>query len=61
MPFIDSKLTLPNKKILYNLPASNVLTKDKKDMVIDNYVIWQISDQWNLSVNRLYIGSGKTD
>jgi len=44
MPFIDSKLTLPNKKILYNLPASNVLTKDKKDMVIDNYVIWQISD-----------------
>ncbi|WP_265444482.1 protease modulator HflC [Acetivibrio straminisolvens] len=43
-PFIDSKLTLPNKKILYNLPASNVLTKDKKDMVIDNYVIWYISD-----------------
>jgi membrane protease subunit HflC len=26
------------------LTASNVLTKDKKDMVIDNYVIWQISD-----------------
>ncbi|HOQ37503.1 MAG TPA: protease modulator HflC [Acetivibrio sp.] len=44
VPFIDDKLTLPNKKIIYDLAASNVLTKDKKDMVIDNYVIWQISD-----------------
>lgn len=44
VPFIDDKLTLPNKKIIYDLAPSNVLTKDKKDMVIDNYVIWQISD-----------------
>ncbi|NLP14229.1 MAG: protease modulator HflC [Clostridium sp.] len=44
VPFIDDKLTLPNKKIIYDLTASNVLTKDKKDMVIDNYVIWQISN-----------------
>ncbi len=44
VPFIDDKLTLPNKKIVYDLTPSNVLTRDKKDMVIDNYVIWQISD-----------------
>lgn len=44
VPFIDSGLTLPNKKIVYDLEASNVLTKDKKDMVIDNYVIWHITN-----------------
>jgi len=30
--------------LLYDLPASDVLTKDKKAMVIDDYVLWQISD-----------------
>ncbi|MFZ5988570.1 MAG: protease modulator HflC [Bacillota bacterium] len=44
VPFVDTKFVLPKKKVLYDLAASNVLTKDKKDMVIDNYVIWQISD-----------------
>lgn len=44
VPFVDSKIILPNKKLLYDLKASNVLTKDKKDMVIDNYVVWQISN-----------------
>lgn len=44
VPFMDSKFVLPKKKIVYDLQPSNVLTKDKKAMVIDNYVIWQITD-----------------
>lgn len=44
VPFVDSKFVFPKKKILYDLQPSNVLTKDKKAMVVDNYVIWQISD-----------------
>lgn len=43
-PFTDSKFVLPKKKILYDLQPSNVLTEDKKAMVVDNYVIWEISD-----------------
>ena len=44
VPFMDSKFVLPKKKIVYDLTASSVLTKDKKSMIIDNYVIWQIND-----------------
>ncbi|OPZ85214.1 MAG: Modulator of FtsH protease HflC [Firmicutes bacterium ADurb.Bin419] len=44
VPFMDSKFVFPKKKIVYDLQPSNVLTKDKKAMVIDNYVIWQITD-----------------
>lgn len=44
LPFIDSKFVLPKKKILYNLQPSNVLTEDKKAMVVDNYVLWEIND-----------------
>lgn len=44
VPFVDSKFVLPKKKILYDLNPSNVLTKDKKAMVVDNYVIWEITD-----------------
>lgn len=44
VPFIDGKFVLPKKKILYNLQPSNVLTEDKKAMVVDNYVVWEISD-----------------
>jgi len=44
IPFLDSKFVLPKKKILYNLQPSNVLTEDKKAMVVDNYVLWEISN-----------------
>jgi len=44
VPFLDSKFEFPKKKILYDLQASNVLTEDKKAMVVDNYVVWEISD-----------------
>ena len=44
VPFTDSKFVLPKKKILYDLQPSDVLTEDKKAMVVDNYVLWEISD-----------------
>jgi len=43
MPFIDSKLTLPIKNTLQPSGVKRI-DKGQKDMVIDNYVIWQISD-----------------
>lgn len=44
MPFIDSVSTLPEKKQLYDMQPSDVLTSDKKAMIVDNYVIWRITD-----------------
>ncbi|NLL06852.1 MAG: protease modulator HflC [Clostridiaceae bacterium] len=44
VPFVDNKFVLPKKKILYDLKPSDVLTGDKKAMVVDNYVLWEISD-----------------
>ncbi len=43
-PFITSKTTLPNTIKLYDLPASDVITKDKKTMIVDCYTLWEIAD-----------------
>lgn len=44
IPFIQSKSSLPKTKMLYDLASSDVITKDKHSMVVDNYVLWEISD-----------------
>lgn len=44
MPFIESIDTIPNELLLYDLPASDVITSDKKTMIVDSYVLWQITD-----------------
>jgi membrane protease subunit HflC len=44
LPFIESVDTLPKNIILYDLAPSDVITKDKKAMVADSYVLWKISD-----------------
>lgn len=43
-PFIQSKSTLPNKMLIYDLPISEVTTKDKQTMVADAFAMWRISD-----------------
>ena len=44
IPFIESTQSLPNEALLYDLAASDVITKDKKTMISDSYVLWKISD-----------------
>ena len=44
MPFVESIDTIPNELLLYDLPASDVITSDKKTMIVDSYVLWQITD-----------------
>lgn len=44
IPFIESKQSLPKETLLYDLAASDVITKDKKTMISDSYVLWKISD-----------------
>lgn len=44
LPVIQSKETLPNTTLMYDLPISDVITKDKKTMSADSFVLWRISD-----------------
>lgn len=44
IPFIQSVDTLPKELLIYDLAASDVITKDKKTMITDSYVLWRITD-----------------
>jgi len=44
LPFIQNTQSLPKTVMLYDLPVSDVITKDKKTMVADSFVLWKISD-----------------
>lgn len=44
VPFIDSTQSIPNNMLIYDLPVSDVITRDKKTMVADSFVLWRITD-----------------
>lgn len=44
IPFIETTESLPKTLLLYDLTSSDVITKDKKTMVVDSYVLWRIDD-----------------
>lgn len=44
IPFIESVDTVPKKVLLYDLPVSDVITSDKKTMIVDCYVLWKVTD-----------------
>ncbi len=44
VPFIESVDTIPKELLLYDLPASDVITSDKKTMIVDSYVLWHVTD-----------------
>lgn len=44
IPFIEAVDTVPRNILIYDLPSSEVITKDKKTMVADTYALWKITD-----------------
>lgn len=44
IPFIQTVDTLPKQTLLYDLSPSDVITSDKKAMICDSYVLWEITD-----------------
>lgn len=54
IPFVDSVETLPKKILLYDLTPSDVITRDKKTMITDSYVLWKITDpqKFSKTLNR---------
>lgn len=43
-PFIESVIKIYTGDMLYDIPASDAITADKKSMIADNYVIWSVTD-----------------
>lgn len=44
VPFIQSTQHIFSATRLYDVPLSDVITKDKKSMIADNYVLWKVTD-----------------
>ena len=44
IPFVQSETSITSKVILSDLPASDVMTSDKKSMISDCFVLWKIED-----------------
>ena len=44
IPFIQKAEKIENEVLLYDLAVSDVMTKDKKSMIADCFVLWRISD-----------------
>ncbi|MCQ2523570.1 MAG: protease modulator HflC [Lachnospiraceae bacterium] len=44
VPFVQSVQAIYIGDRVYDIPASDVITKDKKTMIADDYVIWRVTD-----------------
>ncbi|WP_326906686.1 protease modulator HflC [Sedimentibacter sp. MB31-C6] len=55
IPLLDKVETLPQFRMKYDIPASEVLTGDKKTLVVDNFAVWQIDDPYTFmkTVSRI--------
>jgi len=51
VPFIQTVTTLPKYQMTLDVKQSEINTKDKKRMIIDNYAIWKIEDPESLIIN----------
>ena len=43
-PFVQSTIAIYDGNRIYDIPQSDVITRDKKSMIADDYVIWTVSD-----------------
>jgi len=55
MPILDKVETIPQYRMMYDIPPSEVLTGDKKTLVVDNFAVWQIDDPYTFmkTVSRI--------
>ena len=43
-PFVQSTQRISAATKLYDIPSSDVITRDKKSMITDTYVLWRVTD-----------------
>jgi membrane protease subunit HflC len=55
LPLLDKIEKLPQYRMMYDIPPSEVLTGDKKTLVVDNFTVWQIDDPYTFmrTVSRI--------
>lgn len=44
IPFMEQVRSVPKKIQIYDLAPSDVITKDKKSMIADDYILWRVTD-----------------
>lgn len=44
IPFIQEKDTVTKELLLYDIAKSDVITQDKKSMIVDSFVLWHVTD-----------------
>ncbi len=44
VPFAQTTQSISGKTVLYDIPVSDVITRDKKSMTADNFVLWKVVD-----------------
>lgn len=44
VPFIQEKDTVSKELLLYDIAKSDVITQDKKSMIVDSFVLWRVTD-----------------
>ena len=44
IPFIQTVSTVTKALQIYDLPESEVITSDKKTMIVDAYILWKVTD-----------------
>lgn len=63
IPFVETVDRLPKQIQYYDMAESDVITKDKKTMVVDSYVLWRITDPiiFAQSLNSSVTAEGRID
>ncbi|MBQ8995577.1 MAG: protease modulator HflC [Oscillospiraceae bacterium] len=44
IPFVQTVQKISGKIIIYDIEESDVITRDKKSMIADNFVLWRVTD-----------------
>ncbi len=55
LPVLDKVEKIPRYRMMYDIPPSEVLTGDKKTLVVDNFAVWRIDDPYTFmkTVSRI--------
>lgn len=60
IPFIQTAESITKETLFYDIPESDVITKDKKSMVVDSFVLWKVVDP-NKYIKTLNAARGRAD
>lgn len=60
IPFVQTAESITKETLFYDIPESDVITKDKKSMVVDSFVLWKVVDP-NKYIKTLNAVRGRAD